>query len=381
MDGHRTLRRPVRAATFLSAALIAAAALTGCGWDYGPEPGDPSDPVTPSSGVAIDVTGDPQVAYDEATGKTNAVVQFIARDKAGNPLDAEDVVVTMYVDGAAVDNESILSADSEELSSSIHLGLVLDASYSMLLHNPPAFDPMLEAARDAVVQGIELYAGRAGDFTWDVSWFNETLAGPSSAGRDWQPDDLLSIPEPGEGTATKLFAAVQHQADAMLEAYADVANGPRDHHVMAVLSDGADNYSWFDNHAMTSSGVTASGAPYVKNGWRSAALDSAVAAIDAHPKLTVHVAGMGSAISDEQLSAIARAGDGVYVKNPDSSQIGRLFDIVTREFATIQDHGATMPLQPGDYGFTVRVATLDGRSADSYSFRFHAGDVGAGLLP
>jgi hypothetical protein len=141
---------------------------------------DEDSPVAPTpASVKISMTSAPTVTFHQSTGKTTTIVQFIARDSAGNPLDADDVTVELLLDNKAVDNESLLQADSEELDSSIHLGLVLDASYSMLLHNPPAFDPMLTAARNAVIEGLALYAGRPGDFTWDVEWFNETIASPS----------------------------------------------------------------------------------------------------------------------------------------------------------------------------------------------------------
>ena len=78
-----------------------------------------------------------------------------------NWIDADDVTVELLLDNRPVDNESLLQADSEELSSSIHLGLVLDASFSMLLHNPPAFEPMLTAARNAVVEGLAQGQGLA----------------------------------------------------------------------------------------------------------------------------------------------------------------------------------------------------------------------------
>ena len=339
-------------------------------------------PTTPSSSsVDIQITSDPTVVYNAATGKTTAIVQFIARDKAGNPLSPDDVVVELLVDNAAVDNESILQADSEELSSSIHFGMVLDASYSMLQHTPPAFAPMLAAARNAVLEGLALYADRPGTFTWNVSWFSETISAPAPQGRTWQPDDLLTIPEPGGGQSTKLFAAVDRHAGKMLDAYATIANGPHDHHVMIVLSDGADNYSWFNNASFASSGVTTSGAPYDVTGWAAATLDSAVAAIEAHPNLTVHALGLGSAVQDAQLQALATAGGGRYLKNPSSAELEELFASVTQEFATIQDHGATIPLQPDDYQFTLRVLTKDRRAKDEYKFDFHAGDEGAGVLP
>jgi len=368
MDGSRFLRICLLVALSL--------AIAGCG-------GDDDSPVspTPAGSVEIQVTSDPTVIYNIATGKTTTVVQFIARDRAGNPLSPDDVLVELLIDDRAVDNESLLQADSEELSSSIHLGLVLDASYSMLLHEPPAFGPMRVAARDAVTELLTLYEGRPGNLSWTVSWFNETIAVPAAVGREWQPDDLLTIPEPGPGTATKLFAAAENQAERMLERHATTANGPHDHHVMVVLSDGADNYSWFDNSSFTSSGVSTSGAPYDISGWRTADTAEAVTAIQAHPNLTVHVLGLGSKVQDDQLQALADAGNGRYLKNPSASQVGDLFDEVTREFATIQDHGATVPMQPGDYRMTLRVWTADRRARDDFSFSFHGGDTDAGVLP
>jgi hypothetical protein len=339
-------------------------------------------PVAPvSASVEIEMTSDPTVQFSPTSGKTTNVVQFIARDKYGNPLDADDVTVELLLDSRPVDNESLLQADSEELSSSINLGMVLDASYSMLLHSPPAFDPMLNAARNAVVEGLALYEGRPGTFTWDVAWFNETVSSPAVAGRKWLPDDLLTIPEPGPGTATKMFAAVERQAKLMLDQYATVANGPHDHHVMILLSDGADNYSWFDNSSFINGGVTTSGAPYDVTGWTTTDQTIAVDAITQHPNLTVHVLGLGSDVQDDQLEPLADAGGGRYLKNPSSSQLEDLFESVTREFATIQDHGATMPLSPGDYTFTLRVRTVRGNARDEYSFDFHGGDESARVLP
>ncbi len=367
MDGQKL----VSTALFISLAIL----LAGCS-------SDEQSPVNPvNSTVEIQITSDPTVSFNENTGKTTAIVQFIARDSAGYPLDSEDVTVELLVDSQPVDNESLLQEDSAELNSSIHLGLVLDASYSMLLHSPPAFDPMKAAASEALDEGLNLFEGRPGTFTWSVSWFNETLSFPSDDGREWMPSDLLAIPQPGPGTATKLFAAVERQAQQMLVTHDTIANGPHDHHVMIVLSDGADNYSWFDNAVFTNQGVTSTGATYDIMGWQPSDVDSAVVAIGDHPNLTVHVLGLGSSVQDSELQPLVTAGGGRYIKNPSSSEVGALFDSVTREFATIQNHGATIPLPPGDYQFKLRVRTADGRARDDYSFDFHAGDAEAGVLP
>jgi hypothetical protein len=307
-------------------------------------------------------------------------MQFIARDQDGYALAPEDIAVEFILDDEPVDNESILQEGSEELSASIHLGLVLDASYSMLLHEPPAFTPMLEAARDAVQQGLDLYVGRPGTFSWDLAWFHEYIFYPDPEGRAWTPGDIVTIPAPESGTATKLFAAVTHQARKMTAAHESVANGPNDHHVLVVFSDGADNYSYWDNADQVAQGETSSFAPYVRTGFATTDQDTAVAAITGHPDLITHVIGLGSAVRDDQLQALADAGGGRYFKNPSSSEVGTVFDLVIREFATLQTQGATIPLPPGDYTFKLRVLADERRASDEVTFRFHAGDGDAGLL-
>ena len=106
----------------------------------------------------------------------------------------------------------------------------------------------------------------------------------------------------------------------------------------------------------------------------------AATAIGTHPDLTVHVIGLGNEVHDAELQAIAEAGGGRYHKNPSSSEIGSVFDLVTREFATIQTHGATIPLPPADYTFRLTVNPDGHGSGDEYTFTFRAGDEGAGLL-
>ena len=81
------------------------------------------------------------------------------------------------------------------------------------------------------------------------------------AARDWEPDDILTIPAPASGTSTKLNSAVKVMADFMQSEYdSGVFNGERDQYVMLVLSDGADNYSFFDNSHLNASLTTSSGA-------------------------------------------------------------------------------------------------------------------------
>ena len=267
----------------LSLVTCALLILAGCGGE------DTTGPPPTGTDVTLEITSDPQVRYDAPTGKTSVVIQFVVRDQHGYTHPTDDVVVEMLVNDQPVDNESILQADAEELSASIHFGLVLDASYSMLLHEPEAFTPMLQAAANALEEGYDIFEERSGTFTWDVSWFAELLYYPATNGRAWHPAALLAIPEPDAGTSTKLLAATAHQAGRMLEAHETLANGPNDHHVMIVFSDGRDNYSWFGNADFQSQGVTESEAAFEISGYPATDLDAVTAAIADHPGLTVHV--------------------------------------------------------------------------------------------
>ena len=53
----------------------------------------------------------------------------------------------------------------------------------------------------------------------------------------------------------------------------------------------------------------------------------------AHTALQLNVIGLGSAVRDADLGALAAAGRGRYFKNPDSNQIEKLFDQVIKEFS------------------------------------------------
>ena len=336
-----------------------------------------------SSPITIELTGDPTVEYDAVRGRTTVVSQFTARRDNGVPVTPDEVRVTMEVDGTAVDNESVLQESARELAASLHYYLVLDASGSMLQHDPPAFVPMKEAARRSVEAGIDAWTTRPGIFSWDVTWFNDVLYHRRGL---WSPDDIVSIPEPPLDAATKLYAAVEQAAQEMLLAYQQgTANGPRDHHVMVVLSDGADNLSDFDNQLTvpTTIGSTTSGGNYERFGWPATDLADAIAAIQAHPALTVHVLAMGSKFAPadlDNLRALSDAGGGQLLVNPKASEVDALFDRVTREFTTVQTAGAAIPQQGGDHELTLVVEGTAFHGEGQLSFAYRAGP-GAQLLP
>ncbi|MHB8764504.1 MAG: vWA domain-containing protein, partial [Deferrisomatales bacterium] len=342
--------------TALAAALAAGLAVAGCGEDdLGASPGTTPGPAGP---VAVELSGTPTVSYDPARGRTAVVVQFVARGADGVPLSPDDVTVEMLVDGRALDNESVLQASAQELTASLHYGLVLDASGSMLQHVPPAFGPMKTAARRSVEEGAALWQNRPGVFSWDAAWFNDVLFHRQGA---WQPADLDAIPAPDVNAATKLYAAVQFAAETMRASYlAGTANGPRDHHVLVVFSDGADNLSNFDNSASVVPSVptTATGKSFERFGWRATTLEDAVAAIQAHPRLTVHVLAMGAQLNPgdyDKLKQLSQAAGGQFLANSESGGTTQLFERVTKEFTTLQTRGASIPQQAGDHTFKLVV--------------------------
>ena len=159
-----------------------------------------------------------------------------------------------------------------------------------------------------------------------------------------------------------------------------IFNDARDQYVMLVFSDGADNYSYWDNSVISSTRSTTSGASYQQFGTLPTTLEAAKSAVTAHPRLTTHVIGLGSAINTNELTQIAQAGDGIFQANPSSQNLGALFERVLQEFTTIQTRGAEIPLPPGDYEFTLSVKNMAGGNPASYKFLMHAGDPQAGVI-
>lgn len=382
MGRRLTLSRACRLAAI---ALLLGLGLVGCGDDdFGsgetesPSQGGSSGPTGP---ITLELSGTPTVGYD--AGRTTVVVQFVARGRDGVPLSPADVSVQMLVDGRALDNESLLQESAQELTASLHYGLVLDASGSMLQHTPPAFAPMKAAARKSVEDGIALWQNRPGAFSWDANWFNDFLFYRQGS---WVPADLESIPAPQLNAATKLYAAVQFMAQEMRRAYlAGTAAGPRDHHVMVIFSDGADNFSNFDNSGTaTATQTTTTGKTFQRFGWPTTTLEDAVAAVNAHPRLTVHVLAMGSQLNPgdyDKLKQLSQAGSGQFLANATSDGTTQLFERVTKEFTTLQTRGATIPQQSGDHTFRLVVTGRTFTGQAFQEFRYRAGPDGQVLGP
>ena len=327
----------------------------------------------------LDVEGMQQSACTvERNGVTQVLVQYIARDESGRALNAEvGLDSTLWVDDAPVDVESLIAENSELLESDLVLSLVLDASYSMLRHEPPAFGPMLESAA-AILDDAETRSRSDGaEFDWRVLWFNEYIQTPlpDRMGTAWSTDDVLQIPPPEPGTLTGLYKAVAYMAERHLELYGDGrAAGTRDQHIMLVLSDGADNHSFFDNSSHTATDQLETGLQWQVLGYQPTNLADLDAALAAVPNLRVHVIGVGDNVNDEELRSIAAAGGGLYFFDRDTGNLADLFASVREQFVTLQILGAQIPLQPGRHTLSVRSAMPEGGEGRT-SFELDTGDL------
>ena len=373
---HPQARDPARGAprAWWTALALAAA----CG---GPIAGVTGTPLPGAQGTArLELQASPVVSYDAATGKTRVVLDFLVRDGAGKAVDPAAVTFRRFVDGRPADVESVPDFTDTKLASDLTLGMVLDASYSMTTWQPPAFASMKQAALDSERSIRSRYqAFNAGTFQGLVTWFQDRyLCSPSSP---VMPDSaVLDIPTPQPGDSTKLLAATSQMVDSVKAAYdASPARHPSDQFAIVLFTDGWDNYSWHDDSAAAPRSYPASGGSFACAGPGPTTLAQLVDKITAFPALKVHVIALGNEVKVPELLAIANAGRGRLVANPDSSQVAALFAEITREFTTVRRDGLEMPLPPGDYEY-VETATV-GASSALVRFRFHAGDAAAAVDP
>jgi hypothetical protein len=362
----------------LVAAVLAWVGAAGCG---GSSPLDALGAVAGTQGPPqVELQGTPVASYDPATGKTSVGIDLLVRDATGRVIDPAQVTFRRYVDGQPADVESVPIFKDTKLAANLTMGWVLDASYSMTTWQPPAFVAMKQAALDSQrAIRAQYQAWSAGTFQPLLGWFQDQyLCAPASAA---MPDAaVLDIPTPHPGDATKLLAATAQMVDRLKAAYdAAGSHGPRDQYALVVFTDGWDNYSWHDDAAVPAKSYPATGGSFACAGPGPITLAELVAKITAFPQLKVDVIGLGNQLKASELQAIAEAGHGRVVSNPDSSQVAVLFAEVTKEFTTVRRDGITMPLPPGDYDY-LETATVAGGTAQ-VRFRFHAGDQGAAVVP
>ena len=347
---------------------ILGALLAACGGSY--------TPPASTSGLRIELQSIPVASYDAATGKTTVALEFLVRDSAGNSVDPSTATLRRYVNGRIADVESVLATQDTKLTSNLRLGVVLDASYSMTTWQPPAFEPMKKAAYD-MQQSIRAQFSSFGTFASSLSWFQDQyVCVPALAS---MPDSaVLDIPAPQPGASTRLFAATAQMVDRLKQQYDAIpAATSADHLAMVVFTDGYDNYSYFDTSPAPPLTYVATGGSFTCGGTGPVTLQELLTKLQAFPQLKVHVIGLGSQIKASELTAIAAAGGGRFVSNPDPSQVSTLFGEVAREFTTIRRDGITMPLQPGDDEYVEEV-TL-GSATARVKFQFHAGDATASV--
>jgi hypothetical protein len=334
----------------------------------------------------VELSGEPSVAFNNAIGTTTLVVDYLVRDNDGNLLEESDLDVRMYIDGEQLGvggrfGESVLDRDSEELDLNVLVQLVLDASYSLQQFNPPQFSPMLRGAEELVATGIDIWSDRGGTFDWSIVWFDELIARPDAA--LMSEFRIRDIPEPEPGNFTKLYSAVSNAIELSTDlAGRGVAEGPRDRHVMVVFTDGLDNLSSFNNPEVRDVGKLRNGDPYPRVGWRATDLDAVLREIAAHPlyprNLTVHTIALGTdcaaggtgevCFDAAALGDIAQVGFGQLLASP--RNVESLFELIQREFTTLQSSGAVVALGPGEYEFRVVAEERRGGATGEVAFRF-----------
>ena len=334
--------------------------------------------------VKIDLTAQPEIELDPNSETTKIILQFIPRNAENFPLTPEQVKVTLLLDDKKIDDEAHIENSSEQLAFNINFGLVLDASYSMLVSHgdEEAFTPMLQSAKNSVQKGIDIWSDQEGTFSFHTTWFNSAIySSLDNATQQWRAEDLLSIPRPKSGAFTRLYSATDYAIEKMAESITENEQGPRDQNIILVFSDGEDNYSWHnDQDIPTTTDSTSNDADFVKLGYADTNLEDLVTTINNQDNLSVHVISLGTNINASNLQTIATAGKGLYLENPDARDLEKPFQQVIQEFTTLQSHGAIMPLQAGEYKFTLRVENALGRDAVEYSFLFKTGEGTAEII-
>lgn len=319
-----------------------------------------------------------QSACYASDGATELVLQYIVRDEAGNAIDPEITQLNNQLlrDDQPIDIESILAQDSEALESDLVMSLVLDSSYSMLKHSPPAFRPMKLAAMDVLKNTQAAWNNTGSEFHWELTWFNSLIYRPvpNNAGEPWTIDDIEQIPAPEQGQYTALYKAVDDMTSVHADLYQKgIAAGPRDQHVMVVFSDGADNYGFFDNASIVNQNNLNGMLFWSEKGYTAVAEISDIVSAASVANLRIYVIGLGSGVNESELRAIANSGGGRYLFGSNTETLSTLFEQIQRELVTQQTFGAKIPLADGDYTFELRTERVNDAEQAGFSWTMKAG--------
>jgi len=337
-------------------------------------PRSPSFSGTYSGSVNIDLSAEPQIQRDSLAGTTQIILQFVPRSADNTPLSPEEVKVSLLINGEEIDRESMIESSSEQLAFNVNLGLVLDASSSMTYPTEePAFTAMLEAAKNSIQTGAQIWAEQEGDFSFHTTWFNNyILSSINDENNIWTAESIQGIPFPRKRLDfTRLYAASDYAIERMSENVNEPLSDVKDQNIILIFSDGDDNKSSHDDSEVQPKYLTTEdGDDYVQLGREGISLNTLVENINNQENISVHVIGMGDQLNTTALEAIAEAGGGFYLPNPDASDLEKPFQRVIQEFTTLQTHGVITPIPAGnEYTFTLRVENATGRDSVDCSFQ------------
>lgn len=305
--------------------------------------------------------------WNPNNGTTQLDVRYVTRDQQGMALDPEydaaqlatAIESDLLVDGRPP-SEAQVQRDAELLRSNLVMSLVLDASYSMLEHEPPAFEPMKNAAMELLTDVRDTWQANQSEFNWQLAWFSTYINRPSSSPNAWTIADIAHLPAPQPNDFTGLYKAVLHMLNEhrRLQDDENLATGERDQHVMVVLSDGRDNHSFFDNSSHQEQRET-NNIQWTEMGSSPAEMGDIEVAAGFIPNLRMHVIGVGGDIDEQELLDLADLGRGQYFYGDDGAAVADIFNSVKQEFVTMQSIGLQGPLPPKTYEFTLQAHHLN----------------------
>ncbi len=278
---------------------------------------------------------------------TEGFASFVVKNIDGEAIGASDMTIRQFIDGERPGSglwEGGQNLTSENLSSDLHVTLLLDASTSVVEQG--LFDQMKESAQELLRQGEADWEKRPGNFSWQVIWFNQWV---SAASDDWTFEDIVDIPEPPEDSDgfTRLYAAMNFAIRESTQTRRDgVAAGDRDNHLLAVFTDGRDNISRRDSpEPPTPNGVTINGATYDNFPTTATSREDVEQLMLDRPWLQVALLGLGSSIDRDALDSLAEAGGGTVFEGND---IERLFSRAQSSFEILQTVGWRLPFNPNE---------------------------------
>lgn len=279
---------------------------------------------------------------------TEGFASFVVKREDGTSIPGSQTSVLQTIDGAEPGSgqwEGGASLDETNLSSDIHVTLVLDASASIA--ESALFSEMKSAAMGLIEQGMATWEGRPGTFSWRVIWFNQWVW---EADADWLPSDIESIPGPPEGEDgfTRMYSGIEYavnQAETLREQ--GVADGPRDSHLIVVFTDGQDNSSGRDSPAVPmAEGSTDSGASFSVHTTAATDEDNVEALLrGANDWLSVSMLGLGGGVDGAVLDSFAQAGNGNVFQ---ADEVDALFANAETSFEILQTIGWRLPFNPGE---------------------------------